>query len=100
MELHEAPEVYERIIHDDGDRGNQVRLTISTFRGVEYLSLRKYYLDFDEEWLPSRNGITMPIDFDNTRNLFEGLVDILSLAESKSVLEEQFKEQLDEIYLP
>jgi hypothetical protein len=42
----------------------------------------------------------MPIDFDNTRNLFEGLVDILSLAESKSVLEEQFKDQLDEIYLP
>jgi hypothetical protein len=42
----------------------------------------------------------MKVDFENTRRLFEGLVDILSLAESKSVLEEQFKEQLDEIYLP
>jgi hypothetical protein len=94
----DSPAPYEKIIQQTDDE--QIRLVVNEFRGVEYLSLRKYYLSFDEEWLPSRNGITMPIDFDNTRNLFEGLVDILSLAESKSVLEEQFKDQLDEIYLP
>ena len=41
----------------------------------------------------------MPIDFDNTRSLFEGLVEILSLAESKNILEKEFKDVLDEIYL-
>ena len=94
----DTPSTYEKIIQQTEDE--QVRLVINTFRGTEYISLRKYYLSFDEEWLPTKQGITMPIDFDNTRNLFEGLVDILSLAESKSVLEEQFKEQLDQIYLP
>ena len=74
-------------------------LVVSTFRGVEYISLRKYYLDFEEEWQPSKDGITMPIDFDNTRSLFEGLVEILSLAESKNILEKEFKDVLDEIYL-
>jgi|SRR5210317_615745 hypothetical protein len=98
MELHEAPEVYERIIHDDGDRGNQVRLTISTFRGVEYLSLRKYYLDFEEEWKPSTEGISMRIDFNNSRELFIGLVEILSLAESKEIIEEHFKDLIQNIY--
>src|SRR5210317_811689 len=94
----DSPAPYEKIIQQTEDE--QIRLVVNVFRGTEYLSLRKYYLDFNEEWLPSRNGITMPIDFDNTRNLFEGLVDILSLAESKTILEQEFKEILDQIYLP
>ncbi len=98
MKIYEAPEVYEKIIFEK-EGTEQVRLTINEFRGVEYLHLRKYYLDFDEEWLPSKEGITMPLDLDNSRELFVGLVEILSLAESKNILEEEFKEILDEIYL-
>jgi len=92
-----APSIYEKVIQET--EHEQVRLIVSTFRDVEYISLRKYYLDFEEEWQPSRDGITMPIDFDNTRSLFEGLVEILSLAESKNILEKEFKDVLDEIYL-
>ena len=47
MELYASPEVYEKIVHYDEDRELQVRLTISTFRGIEYLHLRKYFLSFD-----------------------------------------------------
>jgi TPP-dependent indolepyruvate ferredoxin oxidoreductase alpha subunit len=94
----EAPAIYEKIIQETDHE--QVRLVISTFRDIEYISLRKYYLDFDEEWKPSNQGITIPIDMENTRNLFQGLVEILSLAESKAILEEQFKDLLDNIYLP
>lgn len=97
IELHEVPAMYEKIINQK--ETEQVRLVINTFRGVEYLSLRKYFLDFEEEWLPSREGITMPLDIENSRELFVGLVEILSLAESKSILESEFKEILDEIYL-
>jgi hypothetical protein len=93
-----APTVYEKVVQET--EHEQVRLTVSTFRGIEYLSLRKYYLDFEEEWKPSNQGISMPIDFDNSRNLFQGLVEILSLAESKSIIETEFRELLDEIYLP
>ena len=93
-----APSMYEKVIQET--EYEQIRLVVSTFRDVEYLSLRKYYLDFEEEWKPTKDGITMPIDFDNSRNLFEGLVEILSLAESKTILEQEFKEILDQIYLP
>jgi len=92
-----APSIYEKVIQET--EHEQVRLIVSTFRDVEYISLRKYYLDFEEEWQPSRDGITMPIDFDNTRSLFEGLVEKLSLAESKNILEKESKDVLDEIYL-
>jgi len=92
-----TPAIYEKVIQET--EHEQVRLMVSTFRDVEYISLRKYYLDFEEVWQPSREGISMPIDFDNSRNLFQGLVEILSLAESKNILEEEFKEILDMIYL-
>lgn len=98
MELYEAPELFERIIHYDEVKEIQVRLIVSTFRGVEYLSLRKYYLDFTEEWKPSNEGISMPLDFNNSRELFIGLTEILSLAESKDVIQEHFSELLTGLY--
>jgi len=92
-------DIYTRIISEDYDKLNQVRLTINEFHGVEYLHLRRYYLDFDEEWKPTREGIALPIDLDNTRELFDALVEILSISEVKGVLETHFKEVLDKIYL-
>ena len=99
MELYEAPEDYYRIIHYDEVKEIQVRLTVNTFRGVEYMHIRKYYLDFNEEWLPSPEGVAMPLDFNNSKEMFAGLVEILSLAEAKDVIQEEFKELLDEIYV-
>ena len=98
MELYASPEVYERVIHYDKERELQVRLTISTFRGVEYIHVRKYFLSFDEEWCPTPDGIAFPLDMDNTRELFRGLVEILSLAESKEIIQEEFSELLQYIY--
>jgi len=98
VELHTAPELYERVIHYDTEREIQVRLAIKEFRGIEYLHLRKYYLSFDEEWCPSSEGISMPLDFNNSRELFSGLVEILSLAESKEIIEEHFLDLLEDVY--
>ena len=92
-----APSIYEKVIQET--ETEQVRLVINTFRDVEYLSIRKYYLDFEEEWKPSKDGITMPIDFNNTRNLLAGMLEIVSLAESKDIIEQEFKTVLDQIYL-
>jgi hypothetical protein len=98
MELHEAPTAYERIIHFDEFKQIQVRLTINTFRGIEYMHVRKYYQDFDETWRPSPEGVAMPLDFNNSRELFAGLVEILSLAESKQVIEEEFSSLLVDLF--
>ena len=99
MKIYEAPEVYEKIINQNAEGTEQVRLTINEFRGIEYLHLRKYYLDFDGDFKPTKDGVAMPLDFQNSKALFEGLVEILSLAEAKGILESQFKDILDKIYL-
>jgi len=92
VEIHEAPTAYERIIHYDPVKDHQIRLTVNTFRGVEYLHLRKYYQDFDESWKPSSEGVAMPIDLENSRELFAGLVEILSLAESRDIIVSHFED--------
>ena len=98
IELHQAPEAYSRVIHYDEVKEVQVRLTTNTFRGVEYIHLRKYYLDFEEEWKPTPEGVAMPLDFSNSKELFAGLVEILSLAESKQLIEEHFLDLIKDLY--
>ncbi len=88
--------IYSRVIYPTDDK--QVKLVINEFRGVEYLHVREYYLDFNEEWLPSNKGVSMPLTFENSRELFVGLLEILSLAESKELIIQNFKELLEDIY--
>jgi hypothetical protein len=94
--MDEDEEIYSRIVHTTDDF--QVRLTINRFRGTEYMHLRKYYMDFSEEWMPTREGVAMPLDLSNSKELFIGLVEILSLAESKDVIISNFRELLQDIY--
>ena len=62
MKIYEAPEIYEKVISEKESGTEQIRLTINEFRGVEYLHLRKYYLDFDGDFKPSKDGVAMSLD--------------------------------------
>lgn len=93
-----ADDLYYRVVHTNEKDNSQVRLVVNEFRGVEYLHLRQYYLDFEEEWKPTDKGVSMPIDLVNTRELFAGLIEVLSLAESKQVILDNFKELIQETY--
>ena len=90
--------IYERVIDGAPEKEYEIRLTINEFRGVEYLHVRRYYMDFFGDWKPSNEGISMELGLSNIGELFAGLVEILSLAESKSILEQHFKETLDQLY--
>ena len=99
MKIYDPPEIYQKIISEKESGDEQVRLTINEFKGVEYIHLRKYYLDFDGDFKPTKDGVAMPLTFENSRRLFEGLVEVISLAEAKEILETHFKDILDKIYL-
>jgi|TARA_B100001079_G_scaffold148614_1_gene127388 hypothetical protein len=98
VDIWQEPEIYSRIIHEKENGLEQVRLTINTFRDIEYIHLRKYYLDFEEEWKPSKEGIAMPLDLTNSYELFAALVEILSLAESKEMIHKHFGKLITEVY--
>jgi len=91
-------DIYERIILEQDHKETQWRLVISKFRDVEYLHLRKYYLSFDEGYKPTKEGACIPFELNSLSNLFDALVEILSLAESKDSIETHFKELLRDLY--
>jgi len=94
----EDDDIYEKIILEQENKEIQWRLVVSTFREVEYIHLRKYYLDFEGEYKPTKEGACIPFELTSLSNLFEALVEILSLAESKGSIETHFKELLKDLY--
>lgn len=70
---------FSRIIQETDTE--QVRVTVSEFRGVHYLQIRKYFQDFDGEWVPTPKGVSMPLAISNTLKLFLALSELMSEAE-------------------
>ena len=91
-------DVYEKIILEQEDKEIQYRLVVSTFNDVEYVHIRKYYLDFEGEYKPTKEGVCIPFELNSLSNLFEGLVELLSLSESKNIIQEHFKDLLTDLY--
>lgn len=53
----------ERLIKAfDRGAGQQLQVRLVTFRGREYLDLRNFYLDENNEWKPTRKGIAIPLE--------------------------------------
>lgn len=94
----ESEDLYSRVIHYDDVKDIQIRVGINKFRDVEYLYVRKYYEDFEGEWRASNEGVNFPLTLSNSKELFAGLVEILSLAESKELVMEHFKDLIEVTY--
>lgn len=72
---------YEKLIYENMDKGYQYRLTVSEFRDQEYLHVRKYFLTYEGDWIPSREGASIPCTINNTYALLDGLLEVVSKAE-------------------
>lgn len=44
--------------------GEQVRLTVSEFRGNLYMGIRYWLLDINDEWFPTKSGFSFPYTLD------------------------------------
>ena len=89
--------LYEKIINEDDAKGVQLRLVVNVFRDVEYLHLRKYFLSFDEGYVPSKEGASMPCTISNVYALLDGLTEICAKEESIDALKTHFNSVLDRL---
>lgn len=81
-------DVTTKIILENPTKGVQYRWTISEFRDKHYIGIREWYMGFEGEWLPTKNGVTMPYELHVCSRLFDAFYDILSQAETlESVLD-------------
>jgi hypothetical protein len=79
--------LYEKLIEENLDKGFQIKLVVNDFKDVTYLQLRKYFLSYEGEWIPSREGVSIPASLQNIYSLLDGLFDICSTAEGHEIIE-------------
>jgi hypothetical protein len=89
--------LYEKIISENLDKGSQLRLVVSEFRDQQYLHLRKYFLSYEGEWVPTKEGASMPATIQSIYSLLDGLVEICSNEESIDAINNHFSEKLNEL---
>jgi hypothetical protein len=87
--------LYEKLISENLDKGTQLRLVVNEFRGEQYLHLRKYFLSYEGEWIPTSEGATMVATLQSIYSLLDGLVEICSNEESIDSINQHFSERLN-----
>jgi hypothetical protein len=91
------PVLYEKIISENEEKGSQLRLVVNEFKGVQYVHLRKYFLSFDEGYLPTKEGASMPATIAGIYALLDGLIEICSFEESIDAITEHFSDKIKEL---
>lgn len=78
--------LYERLIEENLEKGFQIKLVVNDFKEVTYIQLRKYFLNYEGEWIPSREGVSIPASIENIHGLLYGLLDICAKAEGEEII--------------
>lgn len=88
----ESPVLYEKLIYENEPKAYQVKLVVNEFRGVQYVHLRKYFLSYEGEYIPSREGISMEASMHNILSLLDGMVELCSYEETSEVVNKYFSD--------
>lgn len=94
MDNTESAPLYERLIYENLDKGYQYRLVVSEFREVQYLHIRKYFLSYENEWVPSKEGASIPATLGNIFAILDGMIDICSNEESIDAITKYFGDKI------
>lgn len=91
----ESEELYQKILFENVDKGFQQRLVVNEFRDVQYIHIRKYFLSYEGEYVPSKEGASMPATISNIYALLDGLIEICANEESLDAITTYFKERIE-----
>lgn len=79
--------MFTKTISVSEDGFTEIRLTVSDFRGKLYLSLREWYLDFEEEWQPGKVGFTWELSDTILNSFIEAFRYLFSNKEIEDLIE-------------
>lgn len=89
--------MYEKLIYENADKFYQLRLTVSNFRGKQYVNIRKYFQSYEGDFIPSKEGISMEASISNVHSLLEGLIELCSKEESRHLMDKYFRERISDL---
>ena len=88
---------YEKLIYENEVKGYQLKLVVNEFRGVQYIHIRKYFLSYEGEYVPSREGVSMEASLHNIFSLLDGLMEICSKEESADAIITYFSNKIPDL---
>ena len=98
--MNEEPELYEKIIYTNEEKYYQLRLVVNEFRGQQYVHIRKYFLSYENEYVPSKEGISMIAGINNIYSLLDGLLEIVSKEEAIEAINTYFSNKIIDLKSP
>ena len=72
-------------------------MTISEFRDIQYLHMRKYFLSYEGEYMPTKEGASFPATIQNIFALLDGLIDVVSREETLDVVAKYFSDKISDL---
>jgi len=90
-------DLYEKLIFENEEKGFQYKLTVSEFRDVQYIHVRKYFLSYEGEYIPTKEGASIPATIQNIFALLDGLIEICANEESVDVITEYFGKKISQL---
>jgi hypothetical protein len=89
--------LYEKILFSNEDKNFDVRVVLSEFKGNEYLHVRKYFQSYEGDYLPSKEGISIPASLVNVYKLLDILIELCAMHESIEAINTHFSTRLKEL---
>lgn len=89
--------LYEKLIYENEAKFYQLRLTVSEFRGIQYVNIRKYFLSYEGDYIPSKEGISMEASISNVHSLLEGLIELCSKEEATNLINNYFSDRISDL---
>lgn len=86
---------YEKLIYENEPKAYQLKLVYNTYRDVPYVHIRKYFLSFEGEYIPSKEGISMEATLSNVTALVDGLMELCSKAEAREIIDKYYEKHKD-----
>lgn len=85
--MSEITQLLARDIYNIDERNKIVFSVFKIPTGQYYMRLAKHFFStFDEGWIPTKEGISVPLNIYTSSCLFDSLVDILAIEEVKTYL--------------
>ena len=89
--------LFERIIYENEVKAYQLRVVANLFRDVEYLHIRKYFLSFEDGFVPSKEGISIPMSIENMYAILDALIELCSKAETVDSITKHFQQKISDL---
>ena len=96
----ESEEYYERVIYENEPKAYQLKLVVNEFRGKQYVHIRKYFLSYEGEYVPSKEGVSMEASISNIYALLDGLLEIVSKEEAIEAINTYFSDKIIDLKKP